>query len=93
MQPFYLYILKCSDNSYYLGHTDNLEKRIYEHNQGIGGIYTSCRLPVQLVYHELFSSRDEAFQAERKLKKWTRLKKEILIYKGWEALQGWKSKY
>lgn len=93
MQPFFLYILKCSDDSYYIGHTDNLEKRLCEHQEGKGCIYTASRLPIQLVYHELFASRDEAFQGEKKLKKWTRLKKEILIYKGWKALKSVKSKY
>lgn len=92
MQSYFLYILKCSDNSYYIGHTDNLEKRLSEHKDGLGGKYTLSRLPIKLVYQELFSSRDDAFQAERKLKKWTRLKKEMLINRGWEGLKSWKSK-
>lgn len=61
MQPFFLYILKCSDNSYYLGHTDNLEKKLSEHQEGNGSNYTASRLPIQLVYHELFASRNDAF--------------------------------
>ncbi|OGB84166.1 hypothetical protein A3F66_04455 [candidate division TM6 bacterium RIFCSPHIGHO2_12_FULL_32_22] len=93
MEPFFLYILKCADDSYYIGHTDNLEKRLSEHYEGKASAYTAFRLPVQLVYNELFTTRDDAFRAERKLKKWTRLKKEILINKGWQALEGWKSKY
>lgn len=93
MQYFFLYILKCSDDSYYIGHTDNLEKRLSEHYEGKGCSYTAIRLPIKLAYSESFSSRDEAFQAERKLKKWTRLKKEILINQGWKALKGWKYKY
>ena len=72
---FYFYMLKCVDNSFYIGHTDDLEKRMAEHAGGDGCVYTSKRLPVQLVYVEVFSSRDEAFIAERKIKKWTRVKK------------------
>ena len=75
MQPFFLYILQCSDDSYYVGHTDNLERRLSEHQEGVSCTYTASRLPVKLVYNELFASRDEAFHAERKLKKWARFKK------------------
>jgi len=89
---FYIYILQCRDQSYYVGHTDNLEKRLSEHTTGFFSCYTSGRLPVKLVYHELFSTRIEALEAERKLKKWSRKKKEILIEKGWAELKGWKSR-
>lgn len=87
MQTFFIYILKCSDDSYYIGHTDNLENRLADHNKGRVGAYTATRLPIKLVYSELCSSRDEAFLAERKLKKWTRAKKEILIKYGWKAFK------
>jgi len=86
MLPFYVYILKCSDDSYYIGHTDNIEKRISDHSLGKGCAYTSVRLPVQLVFMQEFCSRYEALCAERKMKKWTRIKKELLISGGWEAL-------
>ena len=89
---FYVYILKCRDDSYYVGHTDNLEKRIEEHRQGVGNGYTSSRLPVALVYSEAFSQRSYALYAERKLKRWTRKKKEVVIRYGWQALRGFKNK-
>lgn len=57
---FYVYVLKCSDGSYYIGHTDNIKIRITEHNSGIYPGYTQKRLPVDLVYMQEFASRDEA---------------------------------
>ena len=75
---FYLYILECSDNSYYIGHTDNLEKRISEHASGASE-YTRMRLPIILKYSERFATRDEAFVAERKLKGWS-CQKNVLRY-------------
>ena len=74
----YLYILRCNDQSYYVGHTDNIEKRIADHAAGLCG-YTSKRLPVKLIYIEQFQTRDEAFIAEHKIKGWSRKKKEALI--------------
>ena len=82
---FYLYILKCNDESYYIGHTENLEKRVSEHNEGLYKCYTFNRRPLKLVYTEKFTSRLEALTAERKLKKWTRQKKERLIMFGWKS--------
>ena len=86
MNYFFVYILKCNDESYYTGHTDNLENRILEHNLGSYGGYTSKRLPVVLVFYQIFETRDSAFTAERKIKNWSRKKKEALIEKNWEKL-------
>lgn len=83
---FFVYILKCSDDSYYTGHTDNLEKRLSEHQIGTYKGYTSSRLPVELVFIQKFNSRYEALAAERKIKNWSRNKKEALINQDWEAL-------
>ena len=83
MKYFFVYMLKCSDGSYYVGHTDNLEKRLSEHQSGAYKGYTSTRLPVQLVFAQTFTSRDEAFVAERKIKKWSRPKKEALAAQKW----------
>ncbi len=83
MNDFFVYILKCSDNSYYIGHTDNIEKRISEHQLNEYPCYTSKRLPVDLVFTQSFGSRDEAFIVERQLKKWSRQKKEALINNNW----------
>ena len=86
MNNFYLYILKCSDESYYIGHTDNIELRISEHNEKKHAGYTSRRLPVKLVFVQEFSTRDEAISAECKIKKWTRRKKEALIKSNWSLI-------
>ncbi len=83
---FYVYILRCGDGSYYTAHTDNLENRLLEHKIGKCAGYTSTRLPVTLVYYETFNSRDDAFIAERKIKGWSRKKKEALMQKNWDEL-------
>jgi len=86
MLSFYVYILKCSDGSYYTGHTDNLEKRLAEHKEGHCQGYTARRLPVELVFVEACASRAEALEAERKIKTWNKKKKETLAYKGWKGI-------
>jgi len=60
IMSFWVYILRCSDGSYYTGHTDNLEKRIGMHKSGEISGYTTSRLPVKLVFSEDFPSREEA---------------------------------
>lgn len=87
MAYFYVYILQCSDGMYYVGHTDNLEQRISEHHSATTTGFTSRRLPIQLIYHQVFIGRDEALIAERKIKKWTRRKKEALMAGDFLALQ------
>ena len=89
MKDFYVYILKCNDNSYYVGHTDDIEKRMNEHITGQSESYVASRLPVKLVFLEACASRYEAIQAERKLKGWSRKKKELLIKSGWQAMKGY----
>ena len=84
---FYVDILRCADGSYYTGHTDNLEARLAAHRRGEIGGYTETRRPVELVFAEEFSSRDEAFQRERQIKGWRRAKKEALIKRDWERLR------
>ncbi len=76
---FWVYILRCADNSYYTGHTDNLEKRMAEHQAGEVGGYTSTRRPVALVFCEEFPSREEALARERQVKGWGWGKKEALM--------------
>lgn len=87
MEYFYCYILRCADGSYYTGHTDNLDKRFAEHQDGCFGGYTSKRLPVERVFSQEFETRDEAFLAEQKIKKWSRAKKEAFIKQHWDELQ------
>jgi len=84
---FWTYILRCSDGAYYTGHTDNLEQRIGQHQLGEIPGFTSERRPVQLVFSQEFSAREEALSAELKIKSWSRAKKEALIRGDWEALQ------
>ena len=86
MNTFFVYILKCSDGAYYVGHTEDLGKRISEHQLGTYGGYTSKRRPVKLVFAQSFNLRDQAFTAERKIKKWTRAKKEALIKSDWNEI-------
>ena len=78
MQEFYVYILRCSDGSFYTGHTDDLEKRMAEHHMSYYPCYTNSRLPVKLIYYATFGSRDEAIAAERQIKGWSRAKKQAL---------------
>ena len=83
---FYAYLLRCSDGSYYAGHTDNLEARVYAQN-GVFPGYTSKRRPVELIWCQDFPTRDEAFAAERQIKGWSRAKKEALIQGDWDRLK------
>lgn len=78
----YCYILKCSDNSYYTGWTNNLEKRVQAHQDGTGAKYTRGRTPVKLVYYETFSTKEEAMRREYEIKHLTRKEKEGLILNG-----------
>jgi predicted GIY-YIG superfamily endonuclease len=83
---FWMYILRCCDASYYLGHTDDLEKRVIDHKAGGISVYTRKRRPVQLVLSESFSTREEALARERQVKGWSRARKEALINGNWERL-------
>jgi predicted GIY-YIG superfamily endonuclease len=83
---FWVYILRCADRSYYVGHTDDLELRLAKHTNGEYPGYTKTRLPIELVFTEEFSSRADAFARERQLKGWTRRKKEALIRGDWAEI-------
>lgn len=83
---FWVYVLRCADGSYYVGHTDELEVRVGAHQSGLIKGYTSKRLPVILAWSQDFGSRDEAFAAERQIKGWSRAKKEALIRGDWDAI-------
>lgn len=86
MKEYWVYILKCSDGSYYTGETSNLEKRFSEHQSGFYKGYTYLRCPVELVYSQKFYDVREAIEAERKIKRWSRKKKEALIKGNFEML-------
>ena len=78
MQGF-MYILECSDGSYYTGSTIDLENRIQQHQSGVGANYTRRRLPVKLVYSEEFDRIDVAFDREKQVQRWSHKKKRALI--------------
>jgi len=82
----YMYILQCCDGSYYTGSTWNLEKRLAEHQSGIGARHTAKRLPVRLVFCEEFVRIDEAFHREKQVQGWGRNKKQALIESDFNAL-------
>jgi len=78
--PYAIYILKCSDGSYYTGSTKDLDARVQEHQTGAhADAYTFNRRPVELVWNEIVETYPEAFQWEHKIKGWSRAKKEALI--------------
>ncbi len=79
-------MLHCADRSFYVGHTDDLEKRMGQHEQGLMPGYTSERLPVKLVWTQDFATRDEAREAEAQLKGWGRAKKLALIQGDWARI-------
>ena len=79
MEYGYTYILECSDGSYYVGSTKNLEKRFAQHNAGEGAEYTKHRLPVKLVYFEEYLSIETAFLREKQIQGWSRKKRQALI--------------
>lgn len=85
---FWTYMLKCADGSYYTGHTDDLNQRIAQHHHGhFPDCYTFNRRPLDLVWTNEFPDRITALEAERKIKGWSRLKKEALIREDWAAVQ------
>ena len=84
LKMHYVYILICSDNTYYVGCTNNLKRRITEHNtSNYGSYHTKLRRPVVLKYYETFPTLIEARRRERELKGWRREKKEGLFGKKW----------
>ncbi len=84
----YVYILKCSDDSFYTGVTNNLERRLKEHKLGINkGSYTFDKRPLKLVYYEICSNAEQAIQLEKRIKGWTRRKKQALIDRNWDKLK------
>ena len=86
MKNYWVYILKCSDGSYYTGVTNDLERRVFEHNAGAGCSYTKSRRPVELVFSEVFGNILDAIAAEKQIKGWRRSKKEALINGDWDKI-------
>ncbi|MBA2611243.1 MAG: GIY-YIG nuclease family protein [Bacteroidetes bacterium] len=83
----YFYILKCSDESYYVGVTNNVESRLFQHQEGIiETCYTFSRRPLELKYYEIIEDNLQAIKREKQIKGWTRAKKEALIAQNWDKL-------
>ena len=78
---WYVYIIKCSDNTFYTGTTSEISRRLDEHNSRKGGAYTRTRAPVKLVYQETRKTRSQAQKREAQIKSWPRSKKCELIRK------------
>ena len=84
---YYVYIVLCKDDSYDTGMTNNIERRIEEHNDGVDPTcYTFSRRPVTLLYTENYQFADDAIKREKQIKKWTRKKKEALMAEDYEQL-------
>jgi len=86
MKDYFVYILECSDDSYYTGVTNNLERRINEHQSGFIKGYTINKLPVTLVFSARFADINEAISFEKQVKGWSRKKKEALINSDFDLL-------
>lgn len=80
-----MYLLRCGDGSYYCGHTDNIEIRLYQHETSNVG-YTAKRKPITLAWQGEFEKREDALTFERQIKGWSRAKKEALIAGDWEKV-------
>jgi len=85
---YFVYIVKCGDGSYYIGVTNDLERRVWEHNTGYDpGCYTFDRRPVQLKYFEHYTDVNQAITREKQLKGWSRKKKQALFRENWDELK------
>ena len=87
MKVYYVYILKCSDQTFYTGITSNLSKRIVEHNNGKHkNSYTFKRRPLTLEFYAEFTNVNIAIENEKQIKKWSKAKKQALINGEFEKL-------
>jgi len=85
---YYLYLLRCSDNSLYCGQTKDLQRRVKEHNDDDSkSKYTRARRPVKLVYFEKYSTLQKVMRREIQIKRWTKAKKEALVKGGSRLLK------
>ncbi|GAA1913822.1 GIY-YIG nuclease family protein [Nocardioides lentus] len=82
----FAYMVRCSDGSYYVGSTTDLEARLHQHDSGTGAVYTRHRRPVVLVWHEEFPRIDDAFAREKQVQGWSRAKREALIRRDYAGL-------
>jgi putative endonuclease len=85
---YFIYLLRCKDGSLYCGYTNNLIKRIHEHNHSkLGAKYTKNRRPVELVYYEEFDTQSKALKREKEIKKLGKISKEKLVKSSIQTLQ------
>ena len=90
----FVYIVECSDGSFYTGVTNNVDRRVAEHNEGLNNkAYTFKRRPVKLVYHVSFTDPQYAIAIEKQIKGWSRKKKIALIKGEWERLPELSKRY
>ena len=82
----YVYMLRCSDGSFYVGSTRDLATRVHQHQIGLGAEYTSTRRPVELVWHEEYENVGLAYSREKQVQNWSRRKRLALIDRAYEAL-------
>jgi len=76
---WFTYILLCQDGSYYIGSTNDVQKRFQDHVEGRGARYTKSHKPEKIIYQEKFSTKSEALKREAELKKWTKTRKSALV--------------
>jgi len=88
----HVYILRCSDGSFYVGSTWDLERRVSEHDLGLGAAYTRRRRPVELVWSAAYDRVDEAYAMEKRIQGWSRAKRQALIDGRTDALAGLSSR-
>ena len=83
---FHCYHLKCADGTYYVGQTDDMDRRFAENQSGAFPGYTYNRRPVELIWNDMFQTRDDAKLAEKQIKGWSRAKKEALAQRDWNRV-------
>ena len=83
---FWTYMLHCNAGHLYVGHTDDLDRRVAEHERGTIPCFTRAHLPVKLVWSDAFPTRDEAKAAEKRIKGWSRAKKLALVRGDWDEI-------
>ena len=94
MKFYFTYIVECADRSYYTGMTNDLERRLVQHNEGIKkDSYTFKRRPVELKWYLQFTNPTEAIKIEKQIKGWSRRKKAALIEENWQDLVKFSKNY
>jgi len=94
MKTYYVYILECSDRTFYVGISSNMERRLYEHKSGLNKeTYTYSRRPIVLKWLQGFSDPQQAIAFEKQLKGWSRRKKLALIDEDWDNLVKYSKNY